>query len=71
MVLGFGKNKPKKTAIVVQEPEAPLIEPAKPIMPAKAYRIVAGEMLESGLIQYIILSNVSLGAIGEEFKVEE
>jgi hypothetical protein len=67
----FKLGRPKNIAKVEVVPE-PEVKPEipTPVATEKVYRIVEGELLESGLIRYIILSNVSLGAIGEEFKVE-
>ena len=73
-MFGRGKGRPKNVAKVV-EAEPPKVEPQKPMADEltneKAYRIVEGVLLDSGLIRYVIISNVSLGAIGEEFKIEE
>jgi len=73
-MFGRGKGRPKNIAKVV-EATTPEVEPTKPvateISTEKAYRIIEGVLMESGLIRYVIISNVSLGAIGEEFKIEE
>ena len=64
-------GRPKKIATVVKaEPEAemPPIEPAKP---EKFYQIIDIEMLESGLLRTITVSNVNMGEVGKVIKVEE
>jgi hypothetical protein len=83
----FGKGRGRPKNVVKVETSVPLVEPqSQEVKPqevesqkdtknttavAKAYRIIEGELLDSGLIRYSILSNVSLGEIGQEFEVED
>lgn len=58
---------PKKLPRV--EEELPEIEPGKPRKLIGKARIIAIELLESGMIRTIVVSNKPIGEIGEEQEI--